>query len=76
MKKNKAINSYEQIFVELENIVKKMDSGDISLEKSLELFEKGMKLIKNGKKKLDHAESKVTTLINDSDNQISKDQKK
>ena len=76
MKKNKAINSYEQIFVELENIVKKMDSGDISLEKSLELFEKGMKLIKNGKKKLDQAESKVTTLINDSDNQISKDQKK
>ncbi len=76
MKKNKAINSYEQIFVELENIVEKMDSGDISLEKSLELFEKGMKLIKNGKKKLDQAESKVTTLINDSDNQISKDQKK
>ena len=76
MKKNKAINSYEQIFVELENIVKKMDSGDISLEKSLELFEKGMKLIKNGKKKLNQAESKVATLINDSDNQISKDQKK
>ena len=42
MKKNKSADSYEQIFVELENIVEKMDSGEISLEKSLELFEKGI----------------------------------
>ena len=76
MKNNKATDSYEQIFVKLEKIVEKMNSGDISLEKSLELFEKGMGLIKNGKKKLDQAESKVKTLINDSDIQISKEQKK
>ena len=72
MKNNKATDSYEQIFVELENIVEKMDSGDISLEKSLELFEEGMGLIKDGKKKLDQAESKVKTLIKDSDSHISK----
>ena len=72
MKKNKITDTYEQIFVELENIVEKMDSGDISLEKSLELFEKGMDLIKDGKKKLDQAESRVKTLIKDSDTNISK----
>ena len=72
MKKNKITDTYEQIFVELENIVEKMDSGDISLEKSLELFEEGMGLIKDGKKKLDQAESKVKTLIKDSDSHISK----
>ena len=72
MKKNKSVDSYEQIFVELENIVEKMDSGDISLEKSLELFEKGVSLIKDGKKKLDQAESRVKTLIKDSDSPISK----
>jgi len=72
MKKNKTTDTYEQIFVELENIVEKMDSGDISLEKSLELFEEGMGLIKDGKKKLDQAESKVKTLIKDSDSHISK----
>jgi len=72
MKKNKTADTYEQIFVELENIVEKMDSGDISLEKSLELFEEGMGLIKDGKKKLDQAESKVKTLIKDSDSHISK----
>ena len=76
MKKNKAEDSYEQIFIELESIVEKMDSGDISLEKSLELFEKGMGLIKDGKKKLDQAESKVKTLIKDSDSYISKKKKK
>ena len=76
MKNNKAADSYEQIFGELEKIVEKMDSGDISLEKSLELFEKGMGLIKDAKKKLDQAESKVKTLINDPDNQNSKEQKK
>ena len=72
MKKNKSVDSYEQIFVELENIVEKMDSGDISLEKSLELFEKGVSLIKDGKKKLDQAESRVKTLIKDSDTPNSK----
>ena len=76
MKKNKSVDSYEKIFIELENIVNKMDSGDISLEESLELFEKGMGLIKDGKKKLDQAESRVKTLISNSDSQISKGQKK
>ena len=76
MKKNKAADSYEEIFVEIESIVEKMDSGDISLEKSLELFEKGMGLLKDGKKKLDQAESRVETLIKDSDSYISKEQKK
>ena len=76
MKKNKAADSYEEIFVEIESIVEKMDSGDISLEKSLELFEIGMGLLKDGKKKLDQAESRVETLIKDSDSYISKEQKK
>ena len=47
MKKNKTSDSYEKLFIELENIVEKMDSGSISLERSLELFEKGMDLIKD-----------------------------
>ena len=76
MKNKKAVDSYEQIFFELEKIVEKMDSGDISLEKSLELFEKGMGLINDGKMKLDQAESRVKTLIDDPDSQISKEENK
>lgn len=73
MKKNKTLDSYEKLFIELENIVEKMDSGSISLEKSLELFEKGMDLIKEGKNKLDEAEIKVKTIMKASDDQILKE---
>ena len=65
---NKSNPSYEKIFDDLETIVQKMDSGEISLEKSLELFEKGMILIQEGKDRLVQAEARVKTLINESDN--------
>ena len=67
MKNNKSNPSYEKIFDDLETIVQKMDSGEISLEKSLELFEKGMSLIQEGKDRLVQAEARVNTLINKSD---------
>ena len=67
MKNNKSNPSYEKIFDDLETIVQKMDSGEISLEKSLELFEKGMSLIQEGKDRLVQAEARVKTLINKSD---------
>ena len=70
MNKNRSADSYEKIFDELEEIVQKMDSGDISLEKSLDFFEKGMKLIKEGKEKLDQAETRVKTLIDKSDSKL------
>ena len=57
----------EKIFDDLETIVQKMDSGEISLEKSLELFERGMSLIQEGKDRLVQAEERVKTLINESD---------
>ena len=67
MNNNKSNPSYEKIFENLETIVQKMDSGEISLEKSLELFEKGMSLIQEGKDRLVQAEARVKTLINESD---------
>ena len=67
MKNNKSNPSYEKIFDDLEIIVQKMDSGEISLEKSLELFEKGMSLIQEGKDRLVQAEERVKALINESD---------
>ena len=67
MKNNKSNTSYEKIFDDLESIVQKMDSGEISLEKSLELFEKGMCLIQEGKDRLVQAEARVKTLIDESD---------
>jgi exodeoxyribonuclease VII small subunit len=70
MKKKESTISYEKIFEQLEKIVQKMDSGDIPLEKSLELFEQGMILIKDGKEKLDNAEARVKKLIKGQDGKL------
>jgi len=62
MGKVKESKSFENIFEDLENIVNKMDEGDVHLEKSLELFETGMNLVEEGKSKLTEAELKIKTL--------------
>ena len=64
--KKKTNRSFEKIFEDLEKIVKKMELGEADLEESLELFEKGMSLVDDGKKKLAKAELKIKNLTNDS----------
>jgi exodeoxyribonuclease VII small subunit len=55
--------SFEDGLQQLEAIVKDMESGDLPLERALELFEKGMKLSESCRKQLDEAETRVETLI-------------
>tara|TARA_B100001027_G_C16238725_1_gene318270 strand:- start:265 stop:462 length:198 start_codon:yes stop_codon:yes gene_type:complete len=62
MSKKNTVKSFEDLFEQLEGIVKKMDTGDIELEESLTLFEKGMSIVEEGKKKLDEAELKIKKL--------------
>ena len=50
---------------ELEQIVKQMDSADLSLDESLKLFEKGVSLTKLCQKALQDTEAKISLLIND-----------
>ena len=51
----------------LEIIVSKMESGEVSLEKSLVLFEEGMNLIKECQGDLKKAEQRIEHLIHDSE---------
>lgn len=53
----------ERSLARLESIVSDMESGDISLEKSLTLFEEGMSLVKKCQTELKKAEQKVENLI-------------
>ena len=53
--------------IELEKIVKQMDSADLSLDESLKLFEKGVSLTKLCQKALQDTEAKISLLINDKD---------
>ena len=55
--------SFEQGLKELETIVKELETGDLPLERSLELFEKGVKLSEACRKQLQEAETKVEILL-------------
>ena len=55
--------SFESCLDELERVVKELESGDLQLEKSLELFEKGMALSESCRKQLEDAETRVEALI-------------
>jgi exodeoxyribonuclease VII small subunit len=52
----------EKALDDLENIVEALESGKLSLEGSLELFERGIKLIKLCNARLDSAEKRIESL--------------
>lgn len=56
---------FEEALERLEEIVKKMEEGDMTLEESLEAFEEGVRLSRFCSKKLDEAERKVEILLKD-----------
>jgi len=55
--------SFEDSLKKLEEIVEKMESGDLKLEDSLKLFEEGMKLTKDCNLRLSEIEKKVKLLL-------------
>ncbi len=55
--------SFEGSLDELEKVVKELESGDLPLERSLALFEKGMALSEQCRKQLEDAETRVEMLI-------------
>ena len=65
-----AVKTFEQSMTELEDIVSNLEAGDITLDASLELFEKGIKLANFCQKKLDEAEKKVKVLTSSDDGEI------
>lgn len=54
---------FEKKLGRLEEIVKKMESGDLSLDDSLKFFEEGVKLSRECHQQLGEAEQKVKLLL-------------
>jgi exodeoxyribonuclease VII small subunit len=54
--------TFEQAFVELEEAVRKLEAGGLTLEESLDLFEWGQALAAHCNVQLDQAELKVRQL--------------
>lgn len=59
MKKEK----FEEAFSKLEDIVRKLESGNMSLEESLKAFEEGVRLSRICSERLDEAERRVELLV-------------
>ena len=59
MEKKTKSSSFEENMKKLEEIVEKLESGDIDLDKSVELYEKGMVLKNNCEEKLKKVELQI-----------------
>jgi len=56
---------FEVMLAKLEEIVRRMEAGEMTLEESLAAFEEGIKLSRNCSKTLDEAQRKVEILLQD-----------
>jgi exodeoxyribonuclease VII small subunit len=67
MPEEKPAASFESGLQELELIVKEMESGELPLERALELYEKGMRLSERCRKQLEEAETRIEMLVRKGD---------
>ena len=65
-------NSFEKNLQKLENIVEKLESGEISLEESVQLYEEGMKIKKICDNKLKDIEMQIKKIMIE-DNKVTKE---
>jgi len=62
---NNNSQNFETSLEELERIVRELERGDLPLEKSLELFEQGVKLSRACQERLNEAERRIEILTRD-----------
>ncbi|HEX8746809.1 MAG TPA: exodeoxyribonuclease VII small subunit [Pyrinomonadaceae bacterium] len=68
MKKREARGaSFEGSLMALEKIVRELERGDLPLERSLELFEEGVRLSRECQERLNSAERRIELLLHDND---------
>ncbi|MDG6257346.1 MAG: exodeoxyribonuclease VII small subunit [Methanomicrobiaceae archaeon] len=54
--------TYEELILELRQIVSAIEEGDIGLDESIRLYERGSELVKRCEQLLEDAELKITEL--------------
>ena len=70
MNSDKDSKTFEEAMNELEEIVQKLEKGELPLEESIEYFQKGVELSRYCSKKLDEIERKITMLIEEENGNI------
>ena len=59
---DKKKETLEEMFTQLESVIKTMEQGDISLEETFDLYHKGMNMLKSCNDKIDKVEKKMLIL--------------
>lgn len=62
MAEDKEEQTLEELFEGLDGIVEKLEEGEVSLEESFRLYQKGMEMLKNCDEKIDAVEKQVLVL--------------
>jgi len=62
--------TFEECLGELEGIVEKLESGDMALEESLDLFERGVAITKDCRNRLKTAERRIEIAREDADGRL------
>ena len=66
-------NNFEETLNKLEAIVDQLESGDVDLEKSVQLYEEGMRLKKICEEKLKNVEMQIKKIKTDNNKIIKED---
>ncbi len=61
--------SFEECYDRLEEVIRRLEEGDLALEESVALYEEGVRLAQYCGEKLDDAELRVTSLLNEAAHQ-------
>lgn len=61
---------FEDALDELEKVVERLESGELSLEDSLAAFEEGVKLVRYCNQKLSEVEKKIELLVKDKEGKL------
>jgi exodeoxyribonuclease VII small subunit len=61
---------FEKSLARLEEVVKHLESGELSLDEAMKLFEEGVKLSRECQKQLEEAEGRVEILLKKADGKI------
>lgn len=61
---------FEEALDELEKVVERLESGELSLEDSLAAFEEGVKLVRYCNQKLAEVEKKIELLVKDKEGKL------
>ena len=65
--------TFEQALAQLEQIVQKLERGELPLEESLKLYEDGVRLSRLCHRKLEEAEGKIEMLVKDARGEAARD---